>query len=108
MVERAAQTELAAVIPAGGVIFFSYGTAHATGDNITLHEQPASLAFHVRPASLHDEPNITYPNFEGEGNQTEAQQENEVIKILQARRKKERESAAEQLSTLLWYKKPPT
>jgi ectoine hydroxylase len=100
MVERAAQTEVAAVMPAGGVIFFSYGTAHSTGDNVTPHER-AGLAFHVGPASLHDEPNITYPGSEGEGNQSQAQQDNEVIKILQAKGKEKSESTAEQLLMLL-------
>ena len=86
MVERSAAeaAEVPAVMAAGGVIFFSYGTAHATGDNVSPHER-AGLAFHVGPASYHDEPNIIYPGSEGEGNQSQAQQDNAVIQILQAK-----------------------
>ena len=75
-------------MPAGGVIFFSYGTAHATGDNLSPNER-AGLAFHIGPGSLHDEPNITYPGSEGQGNQSQAQQDNAVIQILQAKAAKQ-------------------
>ena len=94
MAERASKTEVAAVMPAGGVMFFSYGTAHSTGDNLTPHER-AGLAFHVGPASLHDEKNITYPGSEGEGNQSQAQQDNAVIQILQAKGQQKTESGQE-------------
>ena len=115
---QAANTAVPAVMKAGGVIFFSYNTAHSTGDNRSLHER-AGLAFHVGPASLHDakpEQPMVYPGAEGEGNQSAAQQDNEVIKILQAKSTKkesegqgqvesfgadEAQAAAEQLELLL-------
>ena len=115
---QAANTAVPAVMKAGGVIFFSYNTAHSTGDNRSLHER-AGLAFHVGPASLHDakpETPIVYPGAEGEGNQSAAQKDNEVIKILQAKSAKkesegqgqvesfgadEAQAAAEQLELLL-------
>ena len=118
---QAANTAVPAVMKAGGVIFFSYNTAHSTGDNRSLHER-AGLAFHVGPASLHDakpEQPMVYPGAEGEGNQSAAQQDNEVIKILQAKSTKkesegqgqvesfgadEAQAAAEQLELLLGTK----
>ena len=36
-------------IPAGGVLFFNYGTAHATGGNQTAHDR-AALAYHFMRA----------------------------------------------------------
>lgn len=103
MVERRGSgAEVAAVMPAGGVCFFSYGTAHGTGDNVSAHER-AGLAFHIGPASLHDQPSITYPGSEGEGNQSQAQQDNAVIQILQAKaaNQPQEKQAGKQLEMLL-------
>ena len=72
-----------AEMPAGSAIFFSYGTAHATLDNVSDGER-AALAYHFGPASLHDEKGLahSYPGPEGKGNQSEVMQENPVVKIL--------------------------
>ena len=68
-------------------MFFSYNTAHSTGDNLSGRER-AGLAFHVGQASLHDGGRaapLSYPGPAGEGNDSAGQQDNEVIRILRGK-----------------------